>query len=32
MVIHFGEIIWAEYASAISKGDHYYDGRQEKGY
>ena len=24
---HFGEIVWAEYSNAISKGEHYYDGK-----
>ena len=24
---HFGEIVWAEYSNAISKGEYYYDGK-----
>ncbi|GGK23205.1 TonB-dependent receptor [Yeosuana aromativorans] len=28
--IHYGEIIWAEYSNAISKGQHYYDGTGKK--
>lgn len=27
---HFGEIIWAEYASEIQKGDHYYEAESDK--
>ena len=27
---HFGEIIWAKYSNAISKGEHYYDGKGKK--
>jgi iron complex outermembrane receptor protein len=27
---HFGEIVWTEYSNAISKGDHYYDGKGDK--
>ena len=27
---HFGEIVWAEYSNAISKGEHYYDGKGTK--
>ena len=27
---HFGEVVWAEYSNAISKGQHYYDGKGEK--